>query len=771
VSGSGNRMASGFNSSIDAMSARMSGFMAQMAATAGVTTPFGFLKDSVKVAAGTEKALTEFTTMLGGNAAKAKALMADMIKFAADTPLTLSGVQETTRQLLQVGIAANNIIPTMKMLGDVAGGDQERLNRIAYAFSQIKDAGRLMGQDLLQLINAGFNPLSEISRTSGKSMVQLKADMEKGLITFDMVQGAFKSATSEGGRFNDSMKNSSQTLSGLFSTMTDDIQGVQRSLGNMISEQFHLKDALRGVSNAAKEITTWFGELNSETKGIITVITVLIATVGVLSLTLKAGSIVVGLMTTNLATMTAGIGSALTYLRSWLSISALVTAGTNLLSAAWTLGAVALRAIPWAAAILGAGELITYLSGMHDAMKEFNKEAARSKELDKALSDRTSARSTKEISAATAIEDPAARIAELKRLADISEKEISGKKSSLEAIKKELSDMSGISDELVRSSWVPVIGRGEKLIFDERTAAAATASAALDEEKKKAAALAEELARAEAAAGKIDEARAKSIRDLLDKLTVEAATYGMSADAAEIYKLKLKGATDAELAAATGALKFLEATKKAADLRKDIDELTKSLKLEVETFGMSSEEKKLYELATRGASDADLTAARTLLGVKNALEEHQKLYERGVDILRQYMTPQQKLEEQTKELDQLLASGIYTQEQYNFALGKAQEEFNKTAEEANKAKDSVQALDAALMGGAEAQRRITAYTELLATSNATAAKANLANSPAPLLGAQNNGQQQVVNVLLGIAGILGKIEGKPGLVVAPAEVE
>lgn len=47
-----------------------------------------------------------------------------------------------------------------------------------------------------------------------KSMAQLKDDVSKGLITFDMVQDAFRSATSEGGRFNNMLGKIAETPAG-----------------------------------------------------------------------------------------------------------------------------------------------------------------------------------------------------------------------------------------------------------------------------------------------------------------------------------------------------------------------------------------------------------------------------------------------------------------------------------------------------------------------------------------------------------------------------
>ena len=76
-------------------------------------------------------------------------------------------------------------------------GNAERFQRLALAFSQVSAAGKLQGQDLLQMVNAGFNPLQEISKKTGESMLELKERMSDGRISLKEVEEAMKSATSE----------------------------------------------------------------------------------------------------------------------------------------------------------------------------------------------------------------------------------------------------------------------------------------------------------------------------------------------------------------------------------------------------------------------------------------------------------------------------------------------------------------------------------------------------------------------------------------------
>lgn len=172
-------------------------------------------------AAMTMEGLTAQFTVMTGSAEKAKNVIGEIAAFAEKTPFDKLGLSNAAKTLMAFGLEADSVVPTLKMLGDVAGADQNRLNSLALVFGQIKSAGRLMGQDLLQLINQGFNPLTIISQKTGMSMKDLKTAMEKGAISADMVTLAFKAATSEGGLFYGNLEAQSQTLQGRISTLKD----------------------------------------------------------------------------------------------------------------------------------------------------------------------------------------------------------------------------------------------------------------------------------------------------------------------------------------------------------------------------------------------------------------------------------------------------------------------------------------------------------------------------------------------------------------------
>lgn len=214
---------------------------------------------SVKLAAEAEASQIAFE-VLTGSANTAKKVIGELRTVADASSFSMKGITEAGQLLLNFGTTANDVVPTIKMLGDIAGGDENKLHSLALAFGQSSSAGRLMGQDLNQMINAGFNPLVEISKRTGETMSMLKSRMEAGGISTAEVTQAFKDATSEGGRFFGMTERQSNTVSGLFSTMMDTVQGICRTIGEEIMKAFDLRQILRDSIAWLQSWSEWIGK-------------------------------------------------------------------------------------------------------------------------------------------------------------------------------------------------------------------------------------------------------------------------------------------------------------------------------------------------------------------------------------------------------------------------------------------------------------------------------------------------------------------------------
>lgn len=197
----------------------------------GVSLPIaGTIGGIIKLGAELEDTEMVFTTMLG-SAEKASKMISDVQTMAAKTPFGTQELLDATKLMLNFGIASEDIMGHLEMLGNISGGNKQRFQSLSLAFSQVQSQGKLMGQDLLQMIGQGFNPLQVISEKTGKSMGELKELMSEGAISAEMVTKAMQIATSKGGRFHELMAKQATTLNGLMSTLADNFALAGAKIG------------------------------------------------------------------------------------------------------------------------------------------------------------------------------------------------------------------------------------------------------------------------------------------------------------------------------------------------------------------------------------------------------------------------------------------------------------------------------------------------------------------------------------------------------------
>ena len=208
----------------------LKGAGALVASTFAVSGARDFISNMISVRQSIEQSEAALTSFLGSKE-KADQMMESFKQMAATTPIDLETLSSSTQTMLGFGVSAETAGKMMHVLGDISGGNTQKFQSLSLAFSQMSSAGRLMGQDLLQMINAGFNPLTEMSRQTGKSIAELKEEMSKGAISSQQVTEAFISATEEGGRFHGMLKAQSQGLAGSFAKLKGAMNGMYNELG------------------------------------------------------------------------------------------------------------------------------------------------------------------------------------------------------------------------------------------------------------------------------------------------------------------------------------------------------------------------------------------------------------------------------------------------------------------------------------------------------------------------------------------------------------
>jgi tape measure domain-containing protein len=202
-------------------------FMLAMGVAGGAVAALGVV--GVKSAADFEQSRVAFETMLG-SADKARRMMQDIAKFAKETPFELPEVVAASKQLLAFGFAQEQILPTMRKLGDLAAGLGVPVGQLTNVFGQVRVAGRLMGQDLLQFTNAGVPLIEALANTMHKPQTEIKQLVEQGKVGFPEVETAINSLTGASSKFGGMMEKQSHTFNGVISNIKDGFGQALRSM-------------------------------------------------------------------------------------------------------------------------------------------------------------------------------------------------------------------------------------------------------------------------------------------------------------------------------------------------------------------------------------------------------------------------------------------------------------------------------------------------------------------------------------------------------------
>ena len=268
----GSSLSSGFGAAV--------GSLAKTGAVALAAVGVMGAKAGIETAAGMEQARISFTTMLGSGQ-KAESFLKQLADFAAKTPFEFPELQTAAKSLVSAGFSADKVIPIMRTLGDVTSGmgtGSEGVKRATVALQQMSAAGKITGEDLNQLRDAGVPVFDLLAAATGKSKEAIADLAAKGKLGKKEMEQLFDALGSGKGleRFNGLMEKQSQSLSGLWSTFTDTLNvGLGQAIEPLIPL---LKDGLGGaiqflaewlpkVGTGIQSAVTWFQSLGSSTAG------------------------------------------------------------------------------------------------------------------------------------------------------------------------------------------------------------------------------------------------------------------------------------------------------------------------------------------------------------------------------------------------------------------------------------------------------------------------------------------------------------------------
>lgn len=201
--------------------------------------------------------VTNFTTMLGGSSEAANGMVGSLQKLAAATPLAMSDLAGGAQTLLAFGVASDDVSGTLQRLGDISLGNADKMQSLARAYGKATAQGKLTGETVQMMIDAGWNPLIDICDQTGESMEDVQKRMAAGSISAEELTQAVNHATDAGGKFAGGMEAASKTVAGLTSTLQDNVNAMLGKLMQPVSDAM-LSTLLPTAIDAVDQLTMAF---------------------------------------------------------------------------------------------------------------------------------------------------------------------------------------------------------------------------------------------------------------------------------------------------------------------------------------------------------------------------------------------------------------------------------------------------------------------------------------------------------------------------------
>lgn len=191
------------------------------------------VKSNIQYAASMEKMSVAFEVMLG-DAEKAEKVLDDIRQFSVSTPFEFRNLVPGAQRLIAFGTAAEDVVETMRDLGNASMGNQQSLDRLVLAYGKVQAKGKATLEELNMFTEAGVPIMKALQEQYGLTQEAMFEYVSTGKVGFEDVDKALQSLTRGEGQFAGMLERQSQTLEGAISTLT----GAVQDLGGALAKDF-----------------------------------------------------------------------------------------------------------------------------------------------------------------------------------------------------------------------------------------------------------------------------------------------------------------------------------------------------------------------------------------------------------------------------------------------------------------------------------------------------------------------------------------------------
>jgi tape measure domain-containing protein len=185
-----------------------------------VSTGIDMVKGFFDQNAAMEQTRVAFAGLLGGGK-QADVMLRQLQAFAASTPFEFPELAKDTQMLIGMGFSAQNVIPIMTAVGDAAAGvgaGAEGVNHITLALGQMEAKGKISGDEMMQMTEAGIPAWKILADSMHLTVAQVMDLSQKGKLGEDAITKLWQGMEK---MYGGQMRSQAMTFNGLMSTLHD----------------------------------------------------------------------------------------------------------------------------------------------------------------------------------------------------------------------------------------------------------------------------------------------------------------------------------------------------------------------------------------------------------------------------------------------------------------------------------------------------------------------------------------------------------------------
>ena len=195
-------------------------------------------KECIVAFEGVEQLKTQLGVVFGSNIQSDK-MFADIEAYAKKSPFGVENMTQQAVLLKQSGVYASDLMNTLKRLGDISSGNNEKMKSVSQVYARVMSSQTVTARDMRQLSTAGVPSYNALADSMGVDRGQIRSKLQAGQVSYTDFQKMIEKLTSEGGMFYGATEIGAKTLAARKQNLRDAQQMAKANVGEYLLRQFN----------------------------------------------------------------------------------------------------------------------------------------------------------------------------------------------------------------------------------------------------------------------------------------------------------------------------------------------------------------------------------------------------------------------------------------------------------------------------------------------------------------------------------------------------